>query len=117
MTLNFITKKRPYNRYREDINLKPFENTNRKGISIVFKNKAKERITKSGYLSIAVTDDRLYFSEMTKDIGYKASNNGEYTFRTNIIDDKLYSWAKDHEGSYVLEYDENLKYYYIDLTD
>lgn len=98
----------------EDINIKAFENT-RKGISIVFKNKAKERITKSGYLSIAITDDRLYFAEMTKDVGYKASRNGEYTFRTNIIDEELHTWAKAHEGSYPLEYDEELKYYYIDL--
>ncbi len=117
MRLDFITKKRPYNRYREDINIKAFENANRRGISIVFKNKAKERITKSGYLSVAVTEDRLYFAEMERETGYKASQNGEYTFRTNIIDNELYTWAKDYDGSYTLEYDEDLKYYYIDLVD
>ena len=115
MTLHFISKKRPYRRYAEDVNIKAVESNGRKGISIVFKNKAKERITKSGYLSLAITEDRVYFAEKTKDVGYKASNNGEYTFRANIVDEDLHTWAKAHEGSYPLEYDDELKYYYIDL--
>lgn len=115
MTLNFISKKRPYRRYAEDVNIKAVESNGRKGISIVFKNKAKERITKSGYLSLAITEDRVYFAEKTKDIGYKASTNGEYTFRANIVDEGLHNWAKAHEGSYPLEYDEDLKYYYVDF--
>lgn len=118
MTLQFISKKRPYRRYAEDVNIKAVESQGRKGIGIVFKNKAKERITKSGYLSLALNEnlDRVYFAEMTKDVGYKASRNGEYTFRINIIDEGLFTWAKAHEGSYPLEYDEELKYYYVELS-
>ena len=115
MTLHFISKKRPYRRYAEDVNIKAVESNGRKGISIVFKNKAKERITKSGYLSLAITENRAYFAEKTRDIGYKASKNGAYTFRANIVDEDLHKWAMSHEGSYPLEFDEELKYYYINL--
>lgn len=115
MKLDFVSKKRQYNRYREDINIKALENT-RKGITIVFKNKAKERITKSGYISVAVNENRLYFAEKSRYEGYKASKNGAYTYRANIVDKILYEWAKAHQGGYTLEYDEDLKYYYIELT-
>lgn len=115
MTLEFITKKRPYRRYHEDVTIKAFENKNRKGVSFLFKNKAKERITSTGYLSAAIAGDRLYFGPMAKDEGYKASDNGAYTFRTNILDDSLYEIAKNHAGGYDLEHDEELGYWYVEL--
>ena len=118
MTLNFISKKRSYRRYNQDVTIKATENSAKsKGIGIIFKNKSKERITKTGYLSIALTEDRLYFAERSGDDGYKASVNGAYTFRVNIIDESLYSWANDHKGSYPLEYDEDLNYFFIQFTE
>lgn len=113
MTLEFVTKKRPYRRYHEDVTIRPFRNNNRNGIAIIFKNKSKERITKTGYLSAAVYGSRLYFKEMTKDEGYKASENGAYTFRTNILDDELYSFAEMYKGSYTLQSDEEFNLWYI----
>lgn len=113
MRLEFYSKKRAYRRYDGDVTIRAFDNNKRKGIGIIFKNKAKERITGTGYLSIATAENRLYFAEMDKETGYKASNNGEYTFRTNIIDTGLYIWAKEYAGTYQLEYDEELKLYYV----
>lgn len=116
MKLDFITKKRTYHRYKQDVNIRPINNT-KKGISIVFKNKAKERITKTEYLSIAITDKRLYFAEMNRNEGYKATLNGAYAYRTNILGEDLYEWAKENAGSYSLEYDEDLKYFFIQVIE
>ena len=84
-------------------------------VSIIVRNGKEKQITKTGYVSVAVSGDRLYFKEETEELGYKlTSKASKTTFQTSIRDDDLVDYAITHSGDYYLMFDKKLKLFYID---
>lgn len=83
--------------------------------SIILRNGADRSISKTGFLSVAMYEDRLYFREETPESGYKISeHNSKTTRQVSIKDNALNDFTLIHAGDYKLQYDKELKLFYID---
>lgn len=110
--LKFITKKKDYPKEDVSINI---VGKKEEVVSIILRNGKEKQISKTGFITVAVSGDRLYFKEETEQIGYKlTSKASRTTFQTSIRNDELLDYAITHSGDYYLAYDKKLKLWYID---
>lgn len=110
--LKFITKKKVYPNEDVSINIVGKKES---VVSIIVRNQKEKLISKTGFISVAVSGERLYFKEETEQVGYKlTSKASKTTFQTSIRNDDLLDYAITHSGDYYLAYDKKLKLWYID---
>ena len=74
---------------------------------LVFKNNCQYKLTTNGYIVFARENNRIYFKGSNADEGFKLS----YMNSINTLVD-----LSEFKGGYMLNYDELLELYYIDLT-
>lgn len=81
-----------------------------------FYNKWAEVISKSGYVVIAVDENRIYFKESTEFDGwFMSKTNYANTRVVSISNEKIYKWIEDGGiGSYEFRHDDELNLYYIE---
>lgn len=72
-----------------------------------FKNNCQFKLTTNGYIVFALENNRIYFKEANADEGFKLS----YMNSINTLVD-----LSEFKGGYMLNYDESLNLYYIDLS-
>ena len=79
-------------------------------------NKWSHTISKSGYVVVAVYENRLYFKEASEKDGWFLSKTNNKNARCMCIkNDNIYRWIDDGGiGSYKFRYDEELSLYYIE---
>lgn len=110
--LVFITKKN--NTSKADVSISLY-GKKKMATSIILRNNVDRSISKTSFLVVAVSGDRLYFREATEEEGYKISCTSSKTSKTtSIVDDALNEFALTHAGDYPLQYDKTLKLFYVD---
>lgn len=79
-------------------------------------NEWYKTISKTGYVVIAVSENRLYFKESNfKDGWVFSKTNRENAKYISIKNEKIYKWINDNGiGSYEFRYDEEIGLYYIE---
>ena len=85
--------------------------------SINFHN-GVERITKTGYIRVGYTDNRLYFKAASKRDGLKVTKISAYTYRVSLHDNREFT---KFEGDYRLKLTspskDNISGWYIELEE
>lgn len=111
--LTFITKTTNRNS-KQDISLSLI-GKKKLSTSITFRNNVQRSITKTGYLVVAISGERLYFRESEPECGYKVSNSdSKSSVHTSITNEGLNDFSLTHAGDYPLQFDRELKLFYID---
>ena len=110
LKLNFIVKRNKGS--DKDISI---TTTGEKTVYIVFRNNSDRRISRTGFITVAIFGERLYFKGTDKFLGYKIrSQKSKSTVCTSITNGDLYKWAVNHSGDYSLMLDKENKLYYVD---
>lgn len=110
MPLNFIIKK-SHNVSDKDISITASGNR----VYITFRNNADKQIGHTGFVSVAVQGDKLYFKEADSSWGYTIrSGKSRSSVSISIKNVQLYEWAVRHSGDYTLEFDRTIALYYVD---
>jgi len=83
---------------------------------LTFYNKWAQAISKSGYIVIAVSGNRMYFKEADETEGWSLSKtNYENTKVISAQNEKIYKWIENSGiGSYQFKHDDELDLYYIE---
>lgn len=115
MALNFITKQKNCTRSKEDVSIS-LTGKKKLSTSIILRNNADRKLTKSGYVVVAIDKDRLYFKESHQNEGYKLSTKAMTTSTFAINSEELNDFALTHSGDFPLLYDKENKLYYIDAS-
>ena len=115
MALNFIAK-RARNISDKDISITATNyRSERNSFYIVFRNNSDKQIGHTGFISVAMSGERLYFKEADETFGYKVrKNNSKSSVMTRIKHTDLYEWAVTHSGDYMLKFDRTIALYYVD---
>lgn len=108
--MDFITKRK--NTAYTDVSISVV-GKKRITVNITIRNDVEDKISRTGYMSVAIVKDRLYFREDDESLGFKLSKSSKSSVNTQIYNDSLIEWAKTHEGDYRLEYDKVEKLYYV----
>lgn len=110
--LKFITKSK-YTTF-EDVSL-TLVGKEKNATSIIFRNNIDRNISKTGYVTVAICGERLYFKEEESCIGYKIANSNSKSSKfTKIRNEELNEFTLNHSGDYRMQYDKELNLYYID---
>ena len=110
--LNFITKGKTTSHEDISISLVGKKET---AVCIIFRNNADRTISKTDFVTVAISGEKLYFKGETEEIGFKMSKRcNESTAKTTIKNGDLIDFALTHSGDYKLQYDRELKLFYID---
>ena len=110
--LSFITKKKNFS--QTDVSLSVV-GQKEMAVSITLRNCVDRNISSTAHLVVAISGERLYFKEETKEIGYKISScSSKNTRVVSIKDDALIDFVITHSGDYKLLYDRELKLFYVD---
>lgn len=110
--LNFIVKTKTKSNADISISLVGKKDA---AVCIIFRNGTDRDISKTGYVTVAVSGERLYFKGETDEVGFKMSHkSSESTCKTIIRNDELIDFALTHSGDYRLKYDREMKLYYVD---
>ncbi|MBR1737036.1 MAG: hypothetical protein IJ736_08480 [Firmicutes bacterium] len=118
--LDFIIKNRGFTYASdEDVSItagisKTKGRNDRHVVRFTFRNNADKKITHTGYLTVAILGERLYFKEMSEMVGYKLYKNSKKNTYTGICNKGLFNWAVTHSGDYMLKFDRTIALYYVD---
>ena len=82
-----------------------------RGTNIILRNNCYAGISKTGYIKLAVKNNRMYFAEATAITGWKMSQKQNSSTRYVQIGKKF----KQFIGDYDLLWDDNCGYYYIEI--
>lgn len=111
-TLNFITKGKTTSKEDISISLVGKKET---AVCIIFRNNVERSISKTDYVTVAVSGERLYFKGETEEVGFKMSKRAnESTAKTTIKNEALIKFVTTHSGDYKLQYDRELNFFYVD---
>lgn len=83
---------------------------------LTFYNKWAQAISKSGYVVIAVDENRMYFKEATAMDGWIMSKTKNDNIKVaSIQNENIYRWIEDGGiGTYEFKHDDELDLYYIE---
>lgn len=110
--LKFITKKKCTSKADISISLVGKKEL---ATSIILRNNADRSISTTDYLTVAISGERLYFKGTTAELGYKmSSHSSKLTKMVSIKDEELNEFALTHSGDYKLQFDRDIKLFYID---
>lgn len=109
--LNFIVKGKSYS--KADVSISLVGKT-KKQVSITFRNNADKKITNSGYITMAVLGERMYFKEANDVLGYYLSDSGKSNKFVCIRNKSVEDFAATHSGDYWLQYDKDRRLYFVD---
>ena len=110
--LKFITKKKCTSNADVSISLVGKKEL---ATSIILRNNADRSISKTDYLVVAISGEKLYFKEAIAELGYKMScHSSKMTKAVSIKDDELNDFALTHSGDYKLQFDREKNLFYID---
>lgn len=115
MMIQWIEKGRSSERSIADISIKVtthHKGTDKKQVSMTFRNGCEKRITKTGYVMIGFDDERLYFVQaIDGETGFKFTGEGNRNKNRylKIANDDLIKFA----GDYSLLKDAKTGMYYI----
>jgi len=120
--MEWITKKRTrYHRGGVDVYVSVCkgDSVHKNAVIICVKNGKMLDITSTEYAVFGFDGNRIYFKEADSYYGYKAvvqtkNPNILPSFSLKTVDEYAVDKAKDFVGSYILEYDEENKLYYIE---
>lgn len=85
---------------------------------LTFYNKSEKRITDTGYIVVAIRDNRIYLKSSDVSSGYTLSNSGtkgKTKLAQITIPEEDYYRIKRSSGSYILFEDIQLNLFYIEL--
>ena len=90
--------------------------TKQKKARFTYYNKWAEAISKTGYVVIAIDDNRLYFKEASDMDGwFMSKTNYKATKVVSVQNENIYHWIEDGGiGSYEFKHDDQLDLYYIE---
>ena len=111
--LEFAKKNKNYFRIKEDCTVKSYGEGKTLRSYVGFRNETAPLICKTGYVTFAIYENRLYFKEENN--GFKLTKHRNISkFETRHK--ALANFIKDKQGNYNLKFDEEVGLYYIELT-
>ena len=89
---------------------------NSKKARLTYYNKWADAISKSGYVVIAVNENKMYFKEANETDGWIMSKTKNDSVKVSAIqNDNIYKWIEDGGiGTYEFKHDDELDLYYIE---
>ena len=83
---------------------------------LTFYNEWAQAISKSGYIVIAVSGNRMYFKEADETEGwFMSKTNYKNTKVASVQNQNIYNWIEDGGiGSYEFRFDDELELHYIE---
>lgn len=113
--MNFITKSKHQSKMDISISVSSGKAKEKDCTYITVRNGKAKKISKTGYASVAIDGEKLYFREESEEVGYKLSNSRSISNPSiKITNGALAKWAATHSGDYMLEYDSTRKLYFVD---
>lgn len=118
--LVFETKGKTYLRVEDDCHIAITTTNSGASTRVVFALTKywADRISTTGYIQIAVTDDRIYFKESEHKHGWKLSEKENSSRRRFSIEEneRLLKWASEPSGhgDFDIKFDKNYELYYIE---
>ena len=87
--------------------------------ALTFRNGSAQKISKTGYIQLAVYQNKLYFREADAKTGYCLANSGTNSENKSIKLSHvgLCEFAEKREGNYALKGDVEMQLYYIDCNE
>ena len=111
--INWITRSRRVRPFL-DVSVKMWKNNR---WSINFHNCAT-RITRTGYIQVGYTDNRLYFKPASKKNGLKVAKISAYTDRVSLHDNKEFTtFERDYRLKHTSPSKDNISGWYIELEE
>ncbi len=114
--MEWLTKRKKSGKGIGDVYLSIVCKETKPQVGFSIKQSEVKKLTKTGYVKVALSKNRIYFDEAESHDGWKLnfmkSLNGHFKVALSSL-----NLEETVQGSYKLKFDEMFGYYYIDLTE